>query len=185
MQIQMGIIKVEISIPEAFRALEEFRDNRKRALESITQGVKEAVSHSLNQLLQTEMTLFLGRPDQSSNKRNGGYERTYALKGVGAIRINMPRDRKAKFKRVIVPAHEQVDPRLKEDMAVLHLAGVSTRMLAMMSRRVLGIEVSTDTVSASLGTIEVQARGWLTRPLEKKYWALFIDGTNFRIQRRT
>ena len=184
MQIQMGIIKVEISIPEAVKALEEFRDNRKRALESITRDVKAAVSHSINQLLQTEMTVFLGKPEQSSNKRNGGYERTYALKGIGAIRINMPRDRKSEFKSVVVPAHEQIDPRLKEDMAVLHLAGISTRMLAMMSRRVLGIEVSTDTVSASLGTIEVQARDWLTRPLEKKYWALFVDGTNFRIQRR-
>ena len=25
---------------------------------------------------------------------------------------------------------------------------------------------------------------WLQRPIEKKYWALYIDGTNFKIQRR-
>jgi transposase-like protein len=54
----------------------------------------------------------------------------------------------------------------------------------MVSRRLLGVEVSTDTVTKSLDVVEGRALEWLERPLEKKYWALFIDGTNFRIQRR-
>jgi transposase-like protein len=28
--------------------------------------------------------------------------------------------------------------------------------------------------------IQEEAEKWLTRPLEKKYWALYVDGTNFR-----
>jgi len=57
--------------------------------------------------------------------------------------------------------------------------------MAMLSRRILGVQVSADTVSKSLSVIEHKATQWLTRPLnEQKYWALFIDGTNFRIQRR-
>jgi putative transposase len=57
--------------------------------------------------------------------------------------------------------------------------------MAMLSKRILGVEVSADTVSKSLGVIEDKATQWLTRPLtNKKYWALFVDGTNFRIQRR-
>lgn len=40
-----------------------------------------------------EMTLlFLGKADECRNKRNGYYEREYALKGVGCLRIRMPRD---------------------------------------------------------------------------------------------
>ena len=54
----------------------------------------------------------------------------------------------------------------------------------MMSRRVSGVQVSTDTVSESLGTIEEKALKFLTRPIHQRYWALFVDGTNFRIQRR-
>jgi putative transposase len=56
--------------------------------------------------------------------------------------------------------------------------------MAMVSKRVLGVEVSTDTVTKSLDMIEDKALAWLERPLKKKYWALFIDGTNFKIQRR-
>lgn len=184
MQVNMGIIKLEVSLPEAVKAIEEFRANRIRALDAIGAEIKTAVSTAIDHLLKSEMTLFLGKPDQADNKRNGYQERDYALKGVGCIRIRMPVDRKREFQSAVVPPREQTDPRLKQDMAVLHLAGLSTRTLAMVSKRVLGVEVSTDTVSESLGSIEEKALGFLTRRLEKRYWALFLDGTNFRIQRR-
>lgn len=184
MTLHMGIIKIEVSLPEAVRAIEEFRRNRVMALEAIGHEVKTAVSSALNQLLHTEMALFLGRPDQSDNKRNGYHEREYALKGVGCIRIRMPEDRKRAFESAVLPKGEQIDPRLKQDMAVMHLAGLSTRTLAMVSKRILGVDVSSATVSASLSTVEEKAKGFLTRDLSgKKYWALFVDGTNFRIQR--
>ncbi|MCC7442259.1 MAG: IS256 family transposase [Bdellovibrionales bacterium] len=184
MRIGMGIIKVEVSLPEAVQAIEEFRRSRGRALEAMASEVRTALSGAINRLLQTEMTLFLGKPDQAGNKRNGYKEREYALKGVGCLRVRMPQDRKSRFESEIIPRHEQVDPRIKEDLAILHLAGLSARTAAMVSKRVLGVEVSTDTVSQSLDVIEERALGFLTRELGSRYWALFIDGTNFRIQRR-
>ena len=137
MVVSMGILKVEVKVPEAVAAIEAFRRGRKAALEQFAHEVAAAVSMAFNQLLHAEMTLFLGQPEQAGNKRNGYYERRYALKGIGSIRIRMPIDRRHAFRSEIVPAHEQIDPRLKEDMAVLHLAGISTRTLAMMSKRVL------------------------------------------------
>lgn len=184
MQFNMGIIKVEIKIPELVKAIETFKENRLSALEHLTQEVREGVSHMVNQLLQAEMDLFLGQADQAGNKRNGYQEREYAMKGVGCIRVRMPVDRKRNFSSQIIPHREQIDPRLKEDLAVLHLAGLSNRVLAMVSKRILGVEVSTDTVTKSLDKIEDKATDWLDRKLTSKYWALFVDGTNFRIQRR-
>jgi transposase-like protein len=183
MNINMGIIKVVINVPEAIKAIEDFRKNRIRAFETLTSELKASVGDAVNALLHTEMTLFLGKPDQSDNKRNDYKEKDLALKGVGCIRLKMPQDRKRRFQSSIIKPNEQIDPRLKEDMAVLHLAGLSTRTMAMVSKRILGIEVSTSTVSESLGLIEEKALNFLTRPLEKAYWGLYIDGTNFRIQR--
>ena len=179
MQLQMGIIKVEIKIPELVKAIESFKENRMQALEHVAHELKQSVGEMFNQILHTEMEIFLGQADQSGNKRNGYDEREYALKGVGCVRIKMPVDRKRNFKSVVVPPREQIDPRLKEDIAVLHLAGISNRVLAMISKRVLGVEVSTDTVTKSLAHVEDKALDWLERPLEKRYWALFLDGTNF------
>ena len=184
MHLRMGIIKVEIKIPELVKALESFKENRMAALETLSGEIQSSMSEFFNSLLKTEMDLFLGRPEQTSNKRNGFKEREYALKGVGCLRIRLPLDRQRKFKSVVIPPREQIDPRIKEDMAVLHLAGLSNRTLAMVSKRMLGVEVSTDTITKSLDVIEDKALAWLERPLEKEYWALFVDGTNFRIQRR-
>ena len=103
---------------------------------------------------------------------------------MGGLTLRVPVDRKYRFDSVIIPKGERIDPRIKEDLAVLHLAGISTRDLEMMSRRVLGVEVSRQTVSNSLSEIQGKAVEWLTRPITGKYWALYIDGTNFKIQRR-
>lgn len=180
----MGIVKVEVKIPELTKALELFKENRLRTLELMTTEIKSAVANTFHQLLNAEMTLFLGQPEQSDNKRNGYQEREYAIKGIGSVRIRVPVDRKREFESCIVSSREQIDPRLKEDIAVLHLAGLSTRTLAMVSKRILGVEIGKDTVTKSLDLVADQALAWLERDLIDDYWALFVDGTNFRMQRR-
>jgi putative transposase len=185
MQLDMGIMKIEVSLPEAARAIEEFRRNRVRAFETIAREVRGAVGGVIDQLLGAEITAFLGQPDQVENKRNGYQVREFALKGVGAIRVRMPVDRRREFKSAIIRPNERIDPRLKEDLAVLHLAGLSKRTLAMMSKRVLGVEVGAQTVSNSLELVKDRALAFLERDLsDRKFWALYVDGTNFRVQRR-
>ncbi|MBA3757215.1 MAG: IS256 family transposase [Nitrosomonas sp.] len=184
MTLQMGIVKVEIKIPELVRAVEVFKENNQKFFELISSEIKHSVGHAFNKILQAEFDLFLGTADQSTNKRNGFREREFAIKGVGCIRIRIPRDRHQKFSSQIIPKHEQVDSRLKEDLAVLHLAGISNRTLSMISKRILGVEMSPQSVHNSLAIVEEKALGWLERKLDKNYWCLFVDGTNFKIQRR-
>ena len=183
MNISMGMIKIEINFNELVKAVEVTTKKPGEILNLLTNELKKSASMVMDQLLNSEMTVFLGKPEQINNKRNGYYEREYVLKHVGAIKIRMPIDRKREFESKIIPKSERVDPRIKEDLAFLHLAGLSTRTISLMSQRLLGLEVSTDTVSKSLGSIKEQAISWLERPIEKKYWALYVDGTNFNISR--
>lgn len=181
----MSIVKLEVSIPELRKSIECFTKNRVHAFSQLATDVRTAVSYTMNQLLNAEMELFLGSPEQVGNKRNGYLpEREYTLKGIGTIRVRVPLDRKGIFESNVIPIYERMDPRLKSDMAILHLAGLSTRTLSMISRRLLGMEVNKDAVTQSLSTIKEEAERWLTRPLEKKYWALYVDGTNFRVIRK-
>jgi putative transposase len=180
----MSMLKLEVSIPEIRKTLETFSANRIKAFDRFGSDIREAVGIALNQLLNAEMALFLGDASQSDNKRNGYYNKNYTLKGIGTLKLRIPIDRKRSFSSAIIPHHERIDPRLKADMAMLHLAGVSTRMLAMISRRLLGVEVSKGTVTASLQAIHGEARQWLNRPIDRPFWALYVDGTNFKVQRR-
>lgn len=181
----MPIIKVELRLAEIGEALEAFKANRRKALENFTNDVREFVSEAFNELMKAEIDVFLGLADQQDNKKNGYHpEREYALRGVGGIRVRVPKDRKGQFSSAVIPTYERIDPRIKADMAILHLAGLSTRTLALISRRLLGVEVTKDTISDSLSLISEEALNWLTRPITKKYWALYVDGTFFRVQRR-
>lgn len=182
--LDMGIIKVEFNFPELREALTGLEHGRRQFFDLLTRELRAGASNAIEQVLSSEMTIFLGKSSESGNKRNGYQIREYVLKGLGGITLRMPVDRKRRFESAIIPKSEQIDPRLKEDMAVLHLAGISTRDLEMMSKRLLGMEVSRQTVSNSLGEIQSKAVDWLTRPISSKYWALYIDGTNFSIQRR-
>jgi len=70
----------------------------------------------------------------SSNPQLSAISPEYALKGIGAVRIKMPVDRNREFKSEVVPTREQIDPRIKEDLAVLHLAGLSTEDVLNLGR---------------------------------------------------
>lgn len=184
LETERSFVKVEVRMPAARAALTEFADDRLKALDVLTRDLREAVSSALNDLLAVEMTLFLGKPEEADNKRNGVRVRDYYLKGVGGLRLQLPRDRAGRFESVVVPSHERIDPRTRQDLALLHLGGLSNRTLSMISQRLLGIEVSKTTVSESLTLMQAKAQSWLTRPLTGRYWALYIDGTNFKVQRR-
>lgn len=184
MRLNLSVVRFEVNVPELRAVVEAFAKNRVQAFETLVWEARKSVSDVLSQAMNAEMTLFLGRPEESGNKRNGFEERDYTLKGVGTLRVKVPVDRKRKFSSVIIPKSERIDPRLKEDLAALHIAGLSTRTLAMMSKRVLGLDVSHQTVSSSLELISDAANKWLTRPLQEPFWGLIVDGTYFHVRRR-
>ena len=83
----------------------------------------------------------------------------------------------------MVKGSEKETPRIKAEMAILQLAGLSSRTLSMISKRLLGVEAGKDTVNGSLALVEEEAKRWLDRPIDRPYWALYVDGTNFKVQR--
>lgn len=180
----MSIIRVDLNLGEAVSTLKKFKDNRKLAMEQMVSDFRESFSESVNQLLKLELQVFLGAAEESDNKSNGYTEKDYTFKGLGTFRLRYPRDRKGRFESSIVPKRERMDPRIKEDLAVLNLAGISNRTLGMISKRILGLEISKDTAQRSLDTVSESATKWLTRDITEDYWCLYIDGTQFSVRRR-
>lgn len=102
----MSIIKFQVSVPEAVKAIAHFKENRLQALNQLTEDVRSSVEETFNHLLNLEMSLFLGEADQADNKRNGFKVKDYTIKGLGTIRVNLPQDRKARFNSSIIPKSE-------------------------------------------------------------------------------
>ena len=113
-----SIVRVEVSLPEARRAVESFAKNRAAAVEAFVHDVREGASEALNKLLNAEMDMFLGEPEQGGNKRNGFQRvREYHLKGLGGLQVRIPRDRLGGFQSSVVPAGAKLAPQRGIDPA--------------------------------------------------------------------
>jgi putative transposase len=154
----------------------------------IRANVQETVGAYLSTLLDVELTDFLGRDryersERQINHRNGSYGRKFTLKGIGKVDLRVPRDRKGEFKTEVIPRSRQYEDALREDLSVMFLAGVSTRILALISERVIGRRISAGEVSKVSSQLSEAIEKWRERDLSKegiKY--LFVDGTLFSMR---
>ena len=131
-------MKMVITVTEALELINEIRKQPSDLFEMIRTDVKESVGHYMSELMDTELTDFLGRKryeriEAMSNHLNGSYARKCTLKGIGEVAVRVPRDRNGDFETQIIPRSKQYEDALREDLCVMFLSGVSTRTLSLIS----------------------------------------------------
>jgi putative transposase len=178
-------MKLDVSVAEAVDLIKEIREQPEGLFEMIRVNVKESVGQYLSELMETELTGFLGRgryqrSEGQTNHRNGSYGRHYTLKGIGEVSVEVPRDRKGKFKTEVLPRSKQYEDKLRRDLCMMFLSGVSTRTLSMMSERLIGRKISAQEVSNSSKELKEAVEHWRERDLsEESIKYLFVDGVTF------
>lgn len=179
-------MKLVIKVGDVVELAKKFEASPKQAMRELTEQVRAGAKELLEQVMEAEIGLFLGKDTETQNKRNGYRTRTFALKGIGAVEVRVPRDRAGRFESNVVPAGRRYEEGLEQDLALLHLAGLSTRTLSQVSQHVLGVRVSPQEVSNALKELVPRAKGFLERPIgERRFKYLYVDGTNFRVRRTT
>lgn len=186
MGIGKKLMKVIVKVRDVVELAKKFEESPKEAMQEVISDVRQGFTQTLERIMDTEIALFLGGPDGKDNKRNGYTNRVFAFKGFGSIEVRVPRDRKGNFVSNVIPPRRHYDERIEKDIALLNLAGLSTRMLSLLSKDLLGIKVSAQEVSNSLHEIIPAAKAFLERPLgDRRFKYLFLDGTNFKVRRTT
>ena len=178
-------MKVEISVPEVVSIFKEIQEQPEKIFEMIRVEVRENVGEYLSELMDLERTRFLEREwyehgQGDVNHRNGSYPRNFALKGIGEVQVEVPRDRKGEFKTRVIPRSKRYEDELRQDLSFMFLTGVSTRSLSMISTRLLGHKISPTEVSNANKKLIDGVEKWRTRDLSGesiKY--IFLDGVNF------
>jgi len=181
-----SLMKLIIKVQDVVALAKRFEASPGLAMRELAEQVQQGAREVLERVMEAEIELFLGRDGEASNKRNGHKTRTFAMKGIGTVQLRVPRDRAGRFSSRVVPAGKRYDQALESDLALLHMAGLSTRMLAHVSRHVLGLSISPTEVTNSLKVIVPAARAFLDRKLSgRRFKYLWVDGTNFRVRRTT
>ena len=149
------MIELSVNIAEVKGYIKELIEAPGKFFSMIRYNVRESVGQYLSELMEAELTFYIGRERYERrgggevNYRNGGYNRRFTLKGIGEVVVNVPRDRKGKYKTEVLPRSRQYEDQIREDMGLMYLTGVSTRTLSLISHRLLGRSLSHNEVSRS------------------------------------
>ena len=186
------MLTVQLSVPEVksqLQTLQAMALEPMAALQSLVSTLRGSFEAWLNELLQAELTLHLGREAYERkpgprNHRNGYRARRITVKSVGTLEFRIPRDREGLYRSRLVPERIQVDPRIEQDLQMLFLGGSSTRTIELMSQRLFGRRLSSGEVSKANQKLLEPVEAWRNRDLSgERYVYLFLDGTNFSMRR--
>ena len=181
-------MKLEITVAEALELINGIRNQPGNLFEMIRADVKQSVGQYMSELMDVELTDFLGRDryqriSGKCNHRNGSYARKYTLKGIGEVAVQVPRDRKGEFETHVIPRSRQYEDALREDICVMFLSGVSTRTLSLISEKLIGRGISPTEVSKASRQLTNAVETWRERDLSTepiKY--MYVDGTLFSMR---
>ena len=114
-------MKVEVSVPEVVNIFKEIQKGPGKLFEMIRIDMRETVGEYLSNLMDAELTRFLGREryervEGEINHRNGSYGRNFTLKGIGEVDVEVPRDRDGAFKTQIIPRSKRYERELRQDI---------------------------------------------------------------------
>lgn len=139
------------------------------------------VKETIEAFLELEMEEHLGYAKHdpegrgSGNSRNGGTGKT--VRGdFGEVEIETPRDRNSSFEPKIVAKRQTSVGNFSEAVISLYARGLTTREIEQHVKDIYGIEISPQFVSRVTEELQQQIVEWQSRPLERVYPIIFVDG---------
>jgi putative transposase len=145
-------------------------------------GIVEQLTKALiERALQGELTHHLGYEKHSAegygsgNSRNGTSRKT--LKGKkGQIEVEVPRDRTGEFEPQLIKKNQRRFDGFNEKIISLYARGMTVREIQGHLEELYGVEVSPGLISSVTDEVLDEVKAWQSRPLEKVYPILWLDG---------
>ena len=150
-------------------------------------AMKSMFRDVLQETLEAEMDLELGydkydiSEKQTSNSRNG-YSKKTVKSELGAIDLNIPRDRNGEFEPKILPKYQRNINGIEDKITALYATGMTTRDISEQIKNLYDIDISAEMVSNITNRILPLVTEWQNRPLEKTYSFVFMDAIHFKVR---
>jgi transposase-like protein len=141
--------------------------------------MKALVKEVLQEVLDAEMTEFLGADRSERSAERTGYRSGYYSRGlvsrIGKLELRVPRDRNGEFSTALFERYQRSEKALVAALAEMYVQGVSTRKVTAITEELCGHRFSASSISAiNKGMDEALAR-FAGRSLEEVYPYLILD----------
>ena len=141
--------------------------------------LKTLTQEALNQVLQAEMSEFLGAaPGERSETRNGyrsGYYSRGLITRIGKIELRVPRDRHGEFSTALFERFQRSEKALVSALAEMYVQGVSTRKVKAITEELCGHSFSAASVSTINKSLDETLTKFARRRLTEDYPYLILD----------
>jgi transposase-like protein len=164
-------------------------------LEELNGALRSLMKAALEQMLNTELNVHLGRGTplaekaldadaagmadgaaaRPRNRKNGSTPKT--VQGdMGRLPLEIPRDRNGTFEPQLIGKHQRRLAGFDEKILTLYAKGLTTRDIQDIVKEIYGVEVSPTLVSQITADLDAQVQAWQTRRLEPVWPIVFLDG---------
>jgi len=148
--------------------------------------LKDLVKKAVQEILDSEMSNFLGAENyERTGERRGyraGYYRRSLRTRIGSIELRVPQDRDGQFKTEIFDRYQRSEKALMCAMMSMYIEGVSTRKVSRVTEELCGTSFSAATVSSLSKKLDESLKSFASRHLEEAYPYLILDARYERVR---
>jgi putative transposase len=141
--------------------------------------MKALVKEVLQEVLDGEMTEFLGADRSERNSGRMGYRSGYYSRGlvtrIGKLELRVPRDRNGEFSTALFERYQRSEKALVAALAEMYVQGVSTRKVTAITEELCGHRFSASSISAINKGMDQALARFAARPLDEVYPYLILD----------
>jgi len=141
--------------------------------------MKALMKEALQEVLEAEMTEFLGAAPSERSETRSGYRAGYYQRGlvtrVGKLELRVPRDRSGEFSTALFERYARSEKALVAALAEMYVQGVSTRKVKAITEELCGHSFSASAISAINKSLDEALERFASRQLEEAYPYVILD----------
>lgn len=141
--------------------------------------MKTLLKEALQEVLEAEMTEFLGAAPSERSETRSGYRAGYYHRGlvtrIGKLELRIPRDRSGEFSTALFERYARSEKALVAALAEMYVQGVSTRKVKAITEELCGHSFSASAISAINKSLDEALERFASRQLEEAYPYVILD----------
>ena len=144
-------------------------------------------AHTIEEMLETEMSEHLGyepyevKGRNTGNSRNGRYPKKLRTSS-GESTIQVPRDRNGEFEPQVVKKQVANTNELENKIIGMYAKGMSVRDIQATLQELYGVDVSPTTLSAITDKVWELVEDWQNRALASLYPIVYLDAIYIKLR---
>lgn len=174
-----------MNLKEYLEKLEKVNPKEIKDLKDVTGPLQEMFKAMVQEVLKAEISNHLGyekyERNGSENARNGKTSKTLKT-NIGAIEVDVPRDRKAEFEPQLIKKGQTIHEELGEKIISMYAKGMSLRDINAHMQEIYGFDLSASQLSDITDKVLPLVGEWQSRPLENIYAIVYLDAIHYKVK---